>query len=122
MCQGIGYNFTKFPNMFGHRNQQEAASEIQELSPAVKIGCSSYLNLFLCSIYTPVCTDIGTLPPCRSLCEKSKQGCEPLLNKFGFVWPAKFNCSRFPEEGSGETCIPKPPDNQTGTVFLTLKF
>lgn len=36
------------------------------------------------------------IPPCRSLCLEVKNGCEGLMNRFGFQWPASLDCSKFP--------------------------
>uniref|UniRef100_A0A0E9W3K5 FZ domain-containing protein n=1 Tax=Anguilla anguilla TaxID=7936 RepID=A0A0E9W3K5_ANGAN len=34
-------------------------------------------------MYVPECESGETRRPCRSLCESAKQGCEPLMSKFG---------------------------------------
>ncbi|XP_042215330.1 secreted frizzled-related protein 3-like [Homarus americanus] len=53
----------------------------------------------LCSMYAPICT-VGfvheAIPPCRSVCEAAKQGCEPLLAKFDIAWPANLQCDHLP--------------------------
>jgi len=51
-------------------------------------------------MYVPVCTVLEeALPPCRSLCMEARNGCEVLMNRFGFQWPENLECSRFPESG-----------------------
>ena len=96
MCLNVSYNCTKMPNILLHRTQAEAALELNQFQPLVKVGCSSALRLFLCSIYVPKFEVHRTVTkPCRSLCEKARQGCEPMMVKFGFSWPDSFNCSRF---------------------------
>jgi hypothetical protein len=30
------------------------------------------------------------------LCQMSRDGCEPLMNRFGFNWPEQMECERFP--------------------------
>ncbi|XP_042371866.1 frizzled-7-A-like, partial [Plectropomus leopardus] len=61
---------------------------------------------FLCSMYAPVCTVLEqAIPPCRSLCERARQGCEALMNKFGFQWPERLRCENFPVHGAGEICV-----------------
>ncbi|NXW74370.1 FZD1 protein, partial [Hirundo rustica] len=53
-----------------------------------------------------VCTVLEqALPPCRSLCERARQGCEALMNKFGFQWPDTLRCEKFPVHGAGELCV-----------------
>ncbi|KAI8486578.1 hypothetical protein Bbelb_358130 [Branchiostoma belcheri] len=36
-----------------------------------------------------------------------RRGCENLMNKFGFQWPRQLECSRFPEENTSNGCISK---------------
>lgn len=51
-------------------------------------------------MYVPVCTVLEeAIPPCRSLCMEARNGCEVLMNRFGFQWPENLECSRFPEDG-----------------------
>jgi len=51
-------------------------------------------------MYVPVCTVLEeAIPPCRSLCMEARNGCEVLMNRFGFQWPENLECSRFPESG-----------------------
>ncbi|KAL9950472.1 hypothetical protein ACROYT_G042970 [Oculina patagonica] len=105
LCQGLEYNTTIFPNILNHKTQKEAALEVHQFSPLVKVGCSDDLAFFLCSVYAPVCTALETpAPPCRSLCNSAKHGCEDLMKRFGYTWPSSFNCDRFPEIGE-ELCV-----------------
>ena len=105
LCQGLEYNNTMFPNMFNHKSQQEATLEVHQFFPLVKIGCSKDLAFFLCSVYAPICTVSQTLvPPCRSLCNSAKLGCEGLMKRFGFGWPESLRCDGFPKLGE-EICV-----------------
>lgn len=62
--------------------------------------CSPYLKFFLCTVYVPVCTMLDeAVPPCRSLCLEVKNGCEGLMNRFGFQWPHNLDCMKFPTHG-----------------------
>jgi len=66
----------------------------------VQVQCSPYLKFFLCTIYVPVCTVLDeAIPPCQSLCLEVKNGCEGLMNRFGFQWPASLDCAKFPTRG-----------------------
>lgn len=66
----------------------------------LQVNCSPYLKFFLCTMYVPVCTVLDeAIPPCRSLCMEARNGCEVLMNRFGFQWPENLECSRFPESG-----------------------
>lgn len=105
MCRGIGYNLTYMPNMFNHDSQAEAALEVHQFWPLVEIQCSADLRFFLCSMYAPICqTDYKKdLPPCKSICERARTGCAPLMRKYGFSWPERMKCDNFPELGDTKT-------------------
>ncbi|XP_062852955.1 frizzled-7b isoform X1 [Trichomycterus rosablanca] len=106
LCTDIQYNQTIMPNLLGHTNQEDAGLEVHQFYPLVKVQCSTDLKFFLCSMYAPVCTVLEqAIPPCRSLCERARQGCEALMNKFGFQWPERLRCENFPVHGAGEICV-----------------
>ncbi|KAL8183666.1 UNVERIFIED_CONTAM: Frizzled-7 [Gekko kuhli] len=106
LCTDIAYNQTILPNLLGHTNQEDAGLEVHQFYPLVKVQCSPELRFFLCSMYAPVCTVLEqAIPPCRSLCERARQGCEALMNKFGFQWPERLRCENFPVHGAGEICV-----------------
>lgn len=106
LCTGLPYNQTILPNLLGHTNQEEAGLEVHQFYPLVKVQCSADLKFFLCSMYAPVCTVLDrAIPPCRSLCERARQGCEPLINRFGFAWPERLRCQNLPVQGAGEICV-----------------
>ena len=108
LCQGFHYNNTIFPNMMKHESQQEAALELHQFTPLLKVGCSRDLAHFLCSVYAPYCLvskNLATpVPPCRSLCHSAKQGCIELMKRFDFSWPNNLRCDRFPRLGE-EICV-----------------
>lgn len=114
-CRGIGYNVTSMPNFVGHELQSDAELQLQSFMPLVQYGCSSQLLFFLCSVYTPMCTEkvpviIG---PCRPLCESVKSRCAPVLQELGFPWPAALNCSKFvPENTVDHMCMEGPPPDE----------
>ncbi|XP_034046939.1 frizzled-2 [Thalassophryne amazonica] len=106
LCTDIAYNQTIMPNLVGHYNQEDAGLEVHQFYPLVKVQCSPELKFFLCSMYAPVCTVLEkAIPPCRSICERAKQGCEALMNKFGFQWPERLQCENFPILGLGHICV-----------------
>ncbi|CAJ0922956.1 unnamed protein product, partial [Mesorhabditis belari] len=126
-CSELPYNTTHYPNLLNHQNQKDAEAAIGQFQPLIKIKCSEDIKMFLCTVYVPVCTVLETpLPPCRHLCLSAKNGCESLMNKFGFRWPEQLECDRFPIDGicvgenktSGE---PPAPESQPGPGLTTLE-
>uniref|UniRef100_A0A4Q8K608 U68-Liphistoxin-Lth1a_1 n=1 Tax=Liphistius thaleban TaxID=1905330 RepID=A0A4Q8K608_9ARAC len=110
LCKDIPYNETIMPNLLNHQKQEDAGLEVHQFFPLVKVQCSPDLQFFLCTMYAPVCTIIErAIPPCRSLCLKAREGCETLMNNFGFQWPKSLDCDKFPESGSDQLCVTYPP-------------
>ncbi|KAH9399280.1 Wnt-activated receptor [Tyrophagus putrescentiae] len=115
-CLAIGYNQTfysagHFNNGLGHRSQAEAAAALYDFYGLIELRCSPDLPLLLCSLFTPVCiqtrvegslleieNEVSSLSVCRSVCERARAGCEPLVTGAGFPWPHFLNCSLFPVE------------------------
>uniref|UniRef100_A0A4W5RL91 Frizzled-3 n=1 Tax=Hucho hucho TaxID=62062 RepID=A0A4W5RL91_9TELE len=98
MCQGLPYNSTFMPNLLNHYDQQTAALAMEPFHPMVNLQCSSELRMFLCALYTPVCTEYGRMTlPCRRLCLKAKGDCYKLMDMFGVTWPEEMDCNRFPD-------------------------
>ncbi|KAK4876583.1 hypothetical protein RN001_009089 [Aquatica leii] len=102
MCRGIGYNLTRMPNELNHDNQDEAGLEVHQFWPLVEIKCSPDLRFFLCSMYAPICLPdyLKPLPPCQNLCKRARDGCEPLMQQYGFKWPERMECEQFPVYGA----------------------
>ncbi|CAL1530374.1 unnamed protein product [Lymnaea stagnalis] len=100
LCKDIQYNETIMPNLLNHMKQDDAGLEVHQFFPLVKVQCSRQLKFFLCTMYVPVCTVLEeAIPPCRSLCNEARTGCESLMNKFGFEWPETLKCDQFPPTG-----------------------
>lgn len=100
LCKDIQYNETIMPNLLNHMKQDDAGLEVHQFFPLVKVQCSKQLKFFLCTMYVPVCTVLeDAIPPCRSLCNEARTGCESLMNKFGFEWPETLRCDQFPPSG-----------------------
>nr|KAF6430979.1 corin, serine peptidase [Rousettus aegyptiacus] len=110
LCMNLPYDYTYYPNYLGHRTQKEASiSWESSLFPAlVQTNCYKYLMFFACTILVPKC-DMNTsqrIPPCRALCEHSKERCESVLGIVGLQWPEDTDCNQFPEENSdNQTCL-----------------
>lgn len=112
MCrEGIGYNITQFPNSLGHQKQEDSGMELHTFFPIVKAKCSPHFKQFLCELYVPRCNPADPLLshlPSRNLCEKARNGCEPLMNKFGFYWPDNMSCEKFSNESETTQTLKKP--------------
>ncbi|KAK4468523.1 hypothetical protein MN116_007721 [Schistosoma mekongi] len=113
-CQNAFYNYTGMPNLVNQETQFDARHQLQTFRPLITYKCSSKLNFFLCSVYTPMC-DVNThylIGPCRPLCEHVRARCAPVLKVFDFNWPENLNCSRFPIKNSvdGAMCMEGPED------------
>ncbi|XP_054642973.1 frizzled-5 [Dunckerocampus dactyliophorus] len=121
MCRGIGYNLTYMPNQFNHDTQEEVGLEVHQFWPLVRIHCSPDLLFFLCSMYTPICLPDyrKPLPPCRSVCERAKRGCSPLMSQYGFDWPERMSCERLPRLGDETLCMDQ---NSSETTTVTPPF
>merc|ERR1712223_920706 len=108
-----------FPNLMGNYEQDEAAKQIHQYQPLIKIKCSPDIQLFLCSMYAPFaqCPILDKpLQPCRDLCESARKGCESLMKTFGYEWPEAFECSKFPNGGnSQDVCLPKNSGSGSNT-------
>ncbi|KAG5269300.1 hypothetical protein AALO_G00200480 [Alosa alosa] len=114
MCQDLGYNVTKMPNLVGNVLQSDAELQLTTFSPLIQYGCSSQLKFFLCSVYVPMCTDKVPIPigPCGSMCLSVKRKCLPVLKEFGFVWPEVLNCSLFPPQNDqNHMCMEGPAED-----------
>ncbi|XP_056145584.1 frizzled-5 [Lampris incognitus] len=121
MCKGIGYNLTYMPNQLNHDTQEEVGLEVHQFWPLVRIHCSPDLLFFLCSMYTPICLlDYKKpLPPCRSVCERAKRGCSPLMSQYGFEWPERMNCEQLPQLGDETLCM---DENNSDTTTFSPPF
>ncbi len=112
MCQTIPYNMTSMPNGFHDATQEEASRILNDFRPLVDIGCSPDLVFFLCSLHVPICLDnyMLPLPPCRSMCERVKLCCEPIMMQFRYKWPERLSCERLPPYGDPEQlCMDNSP-------------
>lgn len=123
LCRNLGYNQTGMPNLVGHELQLDAELQFQTFLPLIQYGCSSKLRFFLCSVYTPMCTEkvIQPIGPCRSLCESVRSKCNTVLVDFGFFWPSALNCSKFPVSNNQETmCMDGPDDDDEDRWRLNI--
>ncbi|KAL7053366.1 hypothetical protein AAHC03_027182 [Spirometra sp. Aus1] len=100
VCQGLQYSETRMPNWVKMTSQEEAAKRMIDYRSLLNINCSHYLNLFLCTIYFPMCTRVlvkSALKPCKPLCIHVRNRCEPIMRQFQFNWPTELACDDLPE-------------------------
>ncbi|XP_054756963.1 secreted frizzled-related protein 3-like [Lytechinus pictus] len=107
MCASMPYNLTRMPNLLHHSTQENAKLAIEQFLPLVNTNCSGNLTFFLCAMYAPICT-MGFMeepvPPCKSICQNVRAGCEPIMVEHNVSWPEYLSCDQLPEYTSG-VCI-----------------
>ncbi|KAK3600273.1 hypothetical protein CHS0354_013699 [Potamilus streckersoni] len=95
LCADIGYPKMRLPNLLDHDTIAEVDAQSRPWVPLLNIECHADTQLFLCSLYSPVCLD-RPIYPCRSLCEGVKRGCEERMQRYGYPWPEILRCEKFP--------------------------
>lgn len=120
LCRGMGYNETAMPTLVGHEVQSDADFTLQTFLPLIQYGCSAQLHFFLCAAYLPMCTPKVRVPigPCRNLCETVRARCHPVLQGFGFPWPAALDCGRFPADNNHEHMCMEGPGEPGDTAAV----
>lgn len=104
LCHGVGYNQMRLPNLLEHETMAEVKQQAGSWVPLVHKNCHPSTQVFLCSLFTPVCLD-QPIYPCRWLCEEVRDACTPIMQAFGFPWPEMLTCNKFPE---GDVCLSAP--------------
>ncbi|XP_077099040.1 secreted frizzled-related protein 1b [Siphateles boraxobius] len=101
LCFNVGYNQMLLPNLLEHETIAEVKQQAGSWVPLVHKACHPGTQVFLCSLFAPVCLE-RPIYPCRWLCEAVRDSCTPIMQSFGFPWPKMLNCDNFPES---EVCI-----------------
>uniref|UniRef100_A0AC35U6L9 Secreted frizzled-related protein 1 n=1 Tax=Rhabditophanes sp. KR3021 TaxID=114890 RepID=A0AC35U6L9_9BILA len=118
LCKDMQYTSMRLPNFF----DQEILPEVMEQSaswiPLANINCHPDTKMFLCSLFAPVCLSAldKHIPPCRSLCQAVRQGCEDRMIKYGFEWPEMLNCNKYPLDN--DMCIKAIEPTKPSTVVI----
>uniref|UniRef100_A0A4W4HTN3 FZ domain-containing protein n=1 Tax=Electrophorus electricus TaxID=8005 RepID=A0A4W4HTN3_ELEEL len=97
LCQGLGYNIMRMPNLLGHQSPGEAIQQSTSWLPLLARECHPYARMFLCLLFAPVCLE-RIISPCRSLCESVQESCAPIMNCYGYSWPRILHCDQFPKD------------------------
>lgn len=107
LCKPLPWNMTKMPNHLHHSTQANAVLAMEQFEGLLGTNCSPDLLFFLCAMYAPICTiDFQHEPikPCKSVCERARAGCEPVLVRYGHAWPESLACDELPLYDRG-VCI-----------------
>ena len=97
--------------MLEHDTIQEASQQATYWVPLTHANCAEDTQLFLCSLFAPVCLE-RPIYPCRSLCQKVKAGCEKKMSDQGYPWPSMLECDKFPLDN--DMCITSQAEAQQG--------
>lgn len=102
MCKDQGYTLTTLNST----EQSEEEVTMKQYFPLIAINCSKDLATIICNSYVPACdpTSGQKIPACHSTCLSAKDGCGPLMKKFGFSWPAKLNCEELNNDSVNSSC------------------
>ncbi|NWH66545.1 SFRP5 protein, partial [Geococcyx californianus] len=102
LCRDVGYKRMRLPNLLEHESMAEAKQQASSWVPLLAKQCHTDTQLFLCSLFAPVCLE-RPVYPCRSLCEVVRDSCAPVMESYGFPWPEMLHCNKFPSDQ--ELCI-----------------
>lgn len=61
LCQRIGYDTMRMPNLLGHESPAEAVQQSASWLPLLARECHPDARIFLCSLFAPICLE-------RSVC------------------------------------------------------
>ncbi|XP_035268639.1 secreted frizzled-related protein 4-like [Anguilla anguilla] len=107
MCKNMPWNITRMPNHLHHSTQENAVLAIEQYEELVDINCSPVLRFFLCAMYAPICTLEflhDPIKPCKSVCQRARDGCEPIMRRYNHSWPESLACDDLPVYDRG-VCI-----------------
>ncbi|KAL4612871.1 secreted frizzled-related protein 5-like [Arapaima gigas] len=103
LCHNVGYKRMRLPNLLEHETMAEVRQQAGSWVPLLAKQCHSDTQVFLCSLFTPICLD-RPIYPCRTLCEAVRDRCAPVMETYGFPWPDMLKCDKFPNDN--DLCIP----------------
>ncbi|NXC63817.1 SFRP4 protein, partial [Aleadryas rufinucha] len=128
MCRSMPWNITRMPNHLHHSTQENAVLAIEQYEELVATGCSSVLPFFLCAMYAPICTLeflYDPIKPCRSVCQRARDGCEPIMRRYNHSWPESLACDDLPVYDRGvcispEAIVTDVPEDRVPLTSLNL--
>ncbi|XP_076023242.1 secreted frizzled-related protein 5 [Genypterus blacodes] len=98
LCQNIGYDTMRMPNLLGHESPAEAVQQSASWLPLLARECHPDARIFLCSLFAPICLDSRFISPCKSLCESVRDSCAPIMSCYGYPWPEILRCDKYPAD------------------------
>lgn len=110
MCKSMPWNMTKMPNHLHHSTQANAMLAIEQFEGLLGTRCSPDLLFYLCAMYGPICTpefQQEPIKPCKSVCERAKSGCEPVMKQYNHTWPESLACDELPVYDRGVCIAPE---------------
>ncbi|XP_064516409.1 secreted frizzled-related protein 3 isoform X1 [Pseudopipra pipra] len=120
LCKPLPWNMTKMPNHLHHSTQANAVLAMEQFEGLLGTNCSPDLLFFLCAMYAPICTiDFQHEPikPCKSVCERARAGCEPVLVRYSHTWPDSLACDELPLYDRGVCISPEAIVTAEGADF-----
>nr|XP_033483895.1 secreted frizzled-related protein 5 [Epinephelus lanceolatus] len=97
LCQSIGYDTMRMPNLLGHESPAEAVQQSASWLPLLARECHPDARIFLCSLFAPICLD-RFISSCRSLCESVRDSCASIMSCYGYPWPEILRCDQYPAD------------------------
>ncbi|OCT55418.1 hypothetical protein XELAEV_18004205mg [Xenopus laevis] len=90
MCQNLGYNVTKMPNLVGHELQADAELQLTTFTPLIQYGCSSQLQ---------VGTELSSLRSLRNSLHKraTYSGAITVTRSLPYLTPRNLYCTSYRE-------------------------
>jgi secreted frizzled-related protein 5 len=111
LCHNIGYTEMRLPNLLEHDSLREVTQQASSWVPLTNVNCHPDTQLFLCSLFSPICLD-RPIPPCRNLCTAVRDACLSKMLHYGFPWPEMLRCDKFPLEN--DMCIRPQSEEKPG--------
>lgn len=115
LCRNIGYTQMRLPNLLEHEDMKEVTQQAASWVRLTHIGCHADAQIFLCSLFAPVCLD-QPVWPCQTLCEAVKTGCERKMLQYGFPWPDMLRCDKFPSSTKTKLCMETRSNQEIGNT------
>lgn len=99
-CSDAAYNQTAFPSLLEHRSREalEASSEyvlLSVLHHLLEGQCNPDLRLLGCAVLAPRCEGGRVRRPCRQVCERLREACQPAFDAIDMAWPYFLDCGRY---------------------------